>query len=67
MITLAKSIPLGALLALIISLFVGSGGGTGGTLGIELYTIEGYSFYWSWRIFLLGTALSFAIVWMMSD
>lgn len=67
MITLMKAIPLGVILAFVVSLFIGSGGSTGGFLNIHYYTIEGYSFYWSWVMFLLGTGLAFALLWMMGD
>lgn len=67
MITFAKALPFGILLAFVLSLFIGSGGATGGMLAVKLYTIETYSFYWSWVLFLIGTALAFAIIWMMGD
>ena len=67
MVTLMKALPLGIILAFVVSLFMGSGGTSGGFLNIRFYTIEGISFYWSWMLFLLGTGLAFALIWMMGD
>jgi len=63
---LIKSMVLGALLAFIVSLFIGSGGSTGGVLNVRHYVIEGVGFYWSWMLFLVGTGLSFGIMLLMS-
>ena len=60
-----KAIVLGAVLAFIVSLFMGSGGATGGMLNVRSYTIEGFQFYWSWALFVIGSALSFGILLMM--
>ncbi len=65
MIAFFKAIALGMFLALIISLFIGSGGSSGGMLNVREVTIEGYHFYWSWALFLIGTGLSFGIFLMM--
>ena len=62
---LLKSVVLGAVLAFIVSLFIGSGGSSGGVLSVRHYTIEGVSFYWSWMLFVAGTALSFGLMLMM--
>jgi hypothetical protein len=62
---LLKSIVLGAVLAFIVSLFIGSGGSTGGVLNVRHYVIEGVGFYWSWMLFVAGTALSFGLMLMM--
>lgn len=65
MFAFLKSIVLGAVLAFIVSLFIGSGGASGGMLNVRSYTIEGFSFYWSWALFVIGTALSFGILLLM--
>ena len=62
---LLKSIVLGAVLAFIVSLFIGSGGSSGGVLNVRHYVIEGVGFYWSWMLFVAGTALSFGLMLMM--
>lgn len=62
---LLKSIVFGAILAFIVSLFIGSGGSTGGILNVRHYVIEGVGFYWSWMLFLVGTGLSFGLMLMM--
>ena len=36
-----------------------------GLLNVRLVTIEGYQFYWSWALFVIGTGLSFGIFLMM--
>lgn len=66
-IKMLKAIPLGIGLALIVSLFIGSGGSHGGFLNVRHYVIEDVGFYWSWVTFLLGTGLSFSLMLMMGD
>lgn len=61
-----KSIALGAVLAFVISLFIGSGGSTGGILDVKHHVIQGIGFYWSWMLFVAGTALSFGIMILMN-
>jgi hypothetical protein len=65
MFAFLKAVALGIFLAFIVSLFIGSGGSSGGMLNVRLVTIEGYQFYWSWALFLIGTGLSFGIFLMM--
>ena len=60
-----KALVFGAILAFVVSLFIGSGGSSAGVLNVTRYTIEGVSFYWSWMLFLAGTGLSFGILLMM--
>jgi hypothetical protein len=65
MFAFLKAVVLGIFLAFIVSLFIGSGGSSGGMLNVRLVAIEGYEFYWSWALFVIGTALSFGIFLMM--
>jgi hypothetical protein len=65
MFALLKAVALGIFLALIVSLFIGSSGSSGDLLNVRLVMIEGYHFYWSWALFLIGTGLSFALFLMM--
>jgi hypothetical protein len=65
MFAFLKALVLGIFLALLVSLFIGSGGSSGGMLHVRQVTIEGYHFYWSWALFLIGTGLSFGIFLMM--
>lgn len=65
MFAFLKAVALGAVLAFIVSLFMGSGGATGGLLNVRSYTIEGFQFYWSWALFVIGTGLSFGILLLM--
>ncbi|AKQ43028.2 50S ribosomal protein L13 [Aurantiacibacter atlanticus] len=73
MISFFKAVPFGAFLALIVALFMGSGGATGGMLNItkvDVYYPElmmDFSFYWSWMLFLAGTFLAFIFLLMMGD
>jgi hypothetical protein len=60
-----KAVVLGIFLAAIVSLFIGSGGSSGGLLNVFLVSYEGWEFYWSWPLFLIGTALSFGLFLMM--
>ena len=65
MFAFLKAIALGIFLAFIVSLFIGSGGSSGGMLNVRLVTIEGFDFYWSWALFVIGTGLSFGIFLLM--
>lgn len=65
MFAFLKSVALGIFLALIVSLFIGSGGSSGGFLNVFEVTVQGYDFYWSWPLFVIGTAISFGIFVMM--
>ena len=65
MFAFLKAVVLGIFLALIVSLFIGSGGSSGGMLNVRQVAIEGYQFYWSWALFLIGTGISFGIFLMM--
>jgi hypothetical protein len=65
MFAFLKAVALGIFLALLVSLFIGSGGSSGGLLNVRSVTFEGYQFYWSWALFLIGTGLSFAVFLLM--
>ena len=65
MFAFLKALVFGAILAFGISLFIGSGGSDGGMLNVRYYTIEGISFYWSWMLFVAGSALAFGILLLM--
>jgi len=67
MIALFESIPLAAFLTLLLALFLGSGGASGGTLAIFGFAVDGMRIYWSWVIFCSGTALIWALLLMMGD
>jgi len=65
MFAFLKAVVLGAFLAAIVSLFIGSGGSSGGLLHVFPVTVQSYHFYWSWPLFVIGTALSFGLFLMM--
>ena len=65
MFAFLKAMVLGAFLAFIVSLFIGSGGSSGGMLNVRLVRIEGFQFYWSWALFVVGTGLSFGVLLLM--
>ena len=73
MIALMKALPLGILLTVIVALFIGSGGSTGGFLNIFHFTVDRpdwgiqFGMYWSWVLFLIGTGLTWALLLMMGD
>ena len=73
MIALFKAIPFGIFLTLIVALFIGSGGATGGTLAIRPFDVDinqlgiDMRLYWSWYLFLGGTALTWFLMLMMGD
>ena len=61
MIALLKAIALGIVLAFVVSLFIGSGGSTGGLLHVFQVNAGDVEFYWSWPVFVVGTGLSFGL------
>lgn len=73
MIALFKAIPLGIFLTVIVALFMGSGGATGGRLNVVPVNVHyaelglAFRFYWSWMLFMLGTGLAWALLLMMGD
>ena len=70
-IALLKAIPLGIFLTVLVCLFIGSAGSTGGFLYIRHVHINiaelslNFWMYWSWTMFLIGTGLAWAILFMM--
>tara|TARA_A100001391_G_scaffold99255_2_gene65870 strand:+ start:2263 stop:2484 length:222 start_codon:yes stop_codon:yes gene_type:complete len=73
MIALFKAIPFGIFLSLLVALFMGSGGATGGMLAIERLDVDlaqygiDMKLYWSWYLFLGGTVLSWILLLLMGD
>lgn len=73
MIAFIKAIPFGILLTVLVALFMGSGGATGGMLNIFSVDVDypdlmlDFTFYWSWMLFLGGTGLAFVFMLMMGD
>ena len=61
MIALLKAIALGIVLAFVVSLFIGSGGSTGGLLHVFHVDAGDIEFYWSWPVFVVGTGWSFGV------
>jgi hypothetical protein len=73
MIALFKAIPFGIILSLLVALFIGAGGGTGGMLAVEPLDVDIAQFgidtqlYWSWYLFIGGTLLTWFLLLMMGD
>ena len=71
MVKLAKALPFGIFLTILVCLFIGSGGSTGGVLNIRSFHIAFMDFdvklYWSWAMFIGGTGLTWVILLMMGD
>ena len=67
MVALIKALPFGIFLTVLVALFIGSAGGTGGTLAIRQVEVMEVEFYWSWYLFLGGTGITWAILLMMGD
>ncbi|HYD25809.1 MAG TPA: hypothetical protein VEB68_13540 [Croceibacterium sp.] len=65
MFAFLKAIVLGLVLAGLVSLFIGSGGSSGGLLNVHQMAIADVHFYWSWPLFVIGTALAFGLFLMM--
>jgi len=66
-IALLKAIPFGIFLTLLVCLFVGSSGSNGGLLVIHSFDVMDIRLFWSWRLFLGGTGLTWALLLLMSD
>jgi hypothetical protein len=68
---LLKAVPLGLLLTVLVCLFIGSAGSSGGFLNIRSVDIEidqlgiAFDMYWSWMMFSIGTGLAWVILLMM--
>lgn len=62
-----KALIPGFLLTWIVAGILGSNGSRGGILSIQRSLIEGYTFYWSWSLFVVATGLAWALFWMMDD
>jgi hypothetical protein len=56
---------LGTILTLIGAAIFGSGGTTAGFLAVHHTSLADQGFYWSWPLFIAGTCLAWAILWMM--
>ncbi len=67
MFKLLKAIVVGVFLAWLVSLFIGSGGSSGGMLYIRHVAVSGYEFYWSWPLFVIGTGLAFGLFLLMDN
>lgn len=71
MFAMFKAIPFGIFLTLVVALFIGSGGSSGGMLNVFPFDVVvpeiglDVKLYWSWTLFLAGTGLAFAILLMM--
>lgn len=67
MVALFKALPFGILLTIIVALFIGSGGSTGGVLAVRHVEVMDIEFYWSWYLFVGGTGLTWVLLLMMGD
>ncbi|MBC2664152.1 hypothetical protein H7F51_01325 [Novosphingobium flavum] len=65
MIALVKALIPGAFLSWIISTFIGTRGGSGGLLHIQHFNVQGTEIYGSWTLFIIGTAIAWALLMMM--
>lgn len=69
MIAMFKALPFGIFLTLLVSLFIGSGGSSGGILAIFPFGLDpigiDFTLYWSWNLFVAGTGLTWGILLMM--
>ena len=65
MLSFVKALPFAIFLSWILSLFMGTGGTSGGVLAVHRVHIVDVSFFWSWPLFFLGLALTWALLLMM--
>lgn len=61
---LLKAIGLAAVLTGCIALVIGSQGTSAGSLAIHKMEIGDYRLFWSWPLFLAGTAFNWALMWL---
>jgi hypothetical protein len=60
-----KAVALGIILTLVVAYIIGSAGSSAGILNVRGVTVNDIHFFWSWGLFLVGTGISFGILWMM--
>lgn len=65
MLALIKALIPGALLSWVVSSVIGSNGSTGGVMYISKLMIAHHQIYWSWPLFIAGTALAWFIFLML--
>jgi hypothetical protein len=65
MTALIKALLPAALLSWLVATFVAGSGSKGGLLNIQHFSIAGTQFHGSWTLFIIGTALGWAIFTMM--
>lgn len=64
MIELFKAMPLGGILTAVVAIVIGSNGSRGGALAIHHMAVGAHEVYWSWPLFLAGTALAWGLMIM---
>ncbi|MEM6266150.1 MAG: hypothetical protein AAF494_13245 [Pseudomonadota bacterium] len=57
-----KAIGLGAVLAWVLAVVIGSQGSNGGSLAIHQMAVGDYKIYWSWPTFFGGTGLAWGLM-----
>ena len=67
MIALIKGSLLGALLTLVVAMFLGAAGTSGGMLAVFDFVVEGTRLYWSWALFCIGASLAWAMIALIGD
>lgn len=71
MVAMFKALPFGIFLTLLVALFIGSGGSSGGLLHVFHFNVTvpelglDVRLWWSWALFLAGTGLTWGILLMM--
>ena len=69
MVAFFKALPFGIALTILVCLFIGSGGSSGGILNVTSFHVDVMDFnvklYWSWSVFVAGTLLAWFLILMM--
>jgi hypothetical protein len=65
MFAFLKAIVVGAIFSFVLSALIGHAGSTGGLANIHHFVIQGFSFHWSWVLFVAGSGLAFVIFLML--
>ena len=61
MFAFMKGVIVGLILAFVVAGLIGHAGGTGGILNVRHVAIQGFRFYWSWALFVMGSGLGWFI------
>ena len=65
MFAFLKGLVAGLILTFVVAGLIGHAGGSGGMLNVRHVAIQGFSFYWSWALLVIGSGLGWFIFLML--